>query len=172
MALLLENMAFDTGSAHQVKTRRDPTDCYEFEPSSSAAAQNSSALQNEILEALSSLYCSLKEEDLWAGLWQKRAKYPETNVGIAFELQGFYDKAQGAYEQAMTKAQNDCQGHPAPFTVFSEFKILEEHWMKYVSKSAHNIRTCNKLKFYFLLFVLKMREGTQSLGDGSGIWIA
>ena len=49
----------------------------------------------EAVDGLSEIYETLREEDLWAGLWQKRAKYPETLVGIAYEQQGFFEQAQG-----------------------------------------------------------------------------
>lgn len=55
----------------------------------------------ETLDSLCELYSLLKEEDMWAGLWQKRSKYPETNTAIAYEQHGFFEQAQTAYEQVM-----------------------------------------------------------------------
>ena len=49
------------------------------------------------MDALSELYSLLREEDMWAGLWQKKAKYPETNIAIAYEQQGFYEQSQVTY---------------------------------------------------------------------------
>ena len=46
------------------------------------------------MDALSELYSLLREEDMWAGLWQKKAKYAETNIAIAYEQQGFYEQSQ------------------------------------------------------------------------------
>ena len=43
---------------------------------------------HEAMDALSEMYTLLKEEDMWAGLWQKKAKYQETNIAIAYEQQG------------------------------------------------------------------------------------
>ena len=43
---------------------------------------------HESMDALSEMYSLLKEEDMWAGLWQKKAKYQETNIAIAYEQQG------------------------------------------------------------------------------------
>ena len=33
------------------------------------------------------------------GLWQKRAKFQETNIALAYEQHGFFEQAQQAYEQ-------------------------------------------------------------------------
>lgn len=52
----------------------------------------------EVMDALCDLYSLLKEEDMWAGLWQKRAKYTETNIAIAYEQHGFFENAQTGYE--------------------------------------------------------------------------
>ena len=54
--------------------------------------------QQETLDSLSEIYERLQEEDMWAGLWQKRCKFPETSTAIAYEQQGFYEQAQSAYE--------------------------------------------------------------------------
>jgi phosphatidylinositol kinase/protein kinase (PI-3 family) len=48
----------------------------------------------EILDSLSDMYELLQEEDMWSGLWQKHARYRETNVAIAYEQQGFFEQAQ------------------------------------------------------------------------------
>ena len=47
------------------------------------------------MDALSEMYSLLKEEDMWAGLWQKKGKYQETNIAIAYEQQGYFEQAQG-----------------------------------------------------------------------------
>lgn len=52
----------------------------------------------ETLDALAEMYSLLNEEDMWAGLWQQRCRYPETATAIAYETQGFYEQAQSAYE--------------------------------------------------------------------------
>lgn len=48
----------------------------------------------ETLDSLSDMYELLQEEDMWSGLWQKHARYRETNVAIAYEQQGFFEQAQ------------------------------------------------------------------------------
>ena len=130
MALLLEQLALDGGNTHQIKAKKDQPDCYEFEPSTSVAVQNPPGLHQEVMDCLSELYASLKEEDLWAGLWQRKAKYAETCIGIAFEQQGYYEKAQGSFELAMSKAKIDFADEGCPGGIFPEFKLWEDHWLK------------------------------------------
>ena len=43
-------------------------------------------------DALSEMYSLLKEEDMWAGLWQTKAEYQETNIAIAYEQQGYFEQ--------------------------------------------------------------------------------
>ena len=137
MGLLLEQMALEStsggsgsgSSSQSIKNKKDTAaDCYDFEPNLSSGG--TSVQQQEVLDALSDLYAALKEDDLWAGLWQRRAKYPETNIGIAFEQQGFYEKAQAAYELAMGKAKGDFSSTAATASLFPEFRLWEEHWIK------------------------------------------
>ncbi|CAL8129543.1 unnamed protein product [Orchesella dallaii] len=140
MSLLLEQLSFETHPAPFIKTKKEvvagtPTtgDCYEFEPTatvSSATASNALSPLPDVLDALSDLYCTLREDDLWAGLWTKRARYPETAIGISFEQQGYYEKAQGAYELAMSKARVDFSTVSPCNNQISEMKLWEEHWLK------------------------------------------
>ena len=69
------------------------------------------------MDGLSELYYLLHEEDMWAGLWSRKAKYAETNIAIMYEQLGFYEQAQGAYELAMSKFRTDVNTKPAPTTV-------------------------------------------------------
>ena len=59
-------------------------------------------LLQETLDSLCELYSLLKEEDLLVGLWQKRAKFAETSVALAYEQHGFFEQAQQSYEQVIT----------------------------------------------------------------------
>jgi len=133
MTLLLEQLALDGANTQQIKAKKDQPDCYDFEPSTSASASTSppAAQHQEVMDSLGELYSSLKEEDLWAGLWQRKAKYAETSTGIAYEQQGYYEKAQAAFESAMTKAKTDYVDEAPPNSVFPEFKVWEDHWIKY-----------------------------------------
>ncbi|KAJ9592433.1 hypothetical protein L9F63_015849, partial [Diploptera punctata] len=122
MTLNLEQMAIEYGSNNQLKTKREVSDCYEFEPVVSP--------QQEILDSLSDMYSLLCEEDMWAGLWLKHARYRETNVAIAYEQQGFFEQAQGAYEVAMSKVRNDYSSSSSPVSVQSELRLWEDHWIR------------------------------------------
>jgi len=53
----------------------------------------------DVMDTLCELYWHLKEEDMWAGLFAKRARFPETNIAIAYEQHGFFEQAQAQYEQ-------------------------------------------------------------------------
>ena len=35
---------------------------------------------------------------MWAGLWQKRAKFSDTSTAIAYQQHGFFEQAQNSYE--------------------------------------------------------------------------
>ena len=85
---------------------------------------------SEAMDGLAELYGLLQEEDMWAGLWTKKAKYPETNIAICYEQQGFYEQAQGAYELAMSKYRTDVATKPAPGSVMQEVRVWEEHWIR------------------------------------------
>lgn len=52
----------------------------------------------EILDSLAELYSLLQEEDMWAGLWQKRCKFPETATAIAYEQHGFFEQVSSRIE--------------------------------------------------------------------------
>ena len=67
---------------------------------------------------------TLREEDLWAGLWPRRAHLPETVIGVAYEQQGFFEQAQGTYELAMTKARQEFNNAPAPVSLQSEYRLV------------------------------------------------
>ena len=84
----------------------------------------------EAMDALSEMYSLLKEEDMWAGLWQKKAEYQETNIAIAYEQQGYFEQAQGAYELAMSKYRNDYNNGASPTTLQQEIKLWEDHWLR------------------------------------------
>lgn len=78
------------------------------------------------------LYSLLREEDMLVGIWQKRAKFPETNVALAYEQHGFFEQALKSYEMAMNKARQDHNSGPASPSVLPEYKLWEEHWIRYI----------------------------------------
>ena len=65
-----------------------------------------------------------------AGIWQKRAKYPDTNIAIAYEQHGFFEQAQQSYETAMGKARQEHNQSAASPNVLPEYKLWEERWIR------------------------------------------
>lgn len=86
--------------------------------------------QHEALDSLSAMYASLKEEDLYTGLWTKRCKNPLTKTALSYEQHGLYEQAQTTYEIAMGKAREDYSITNISGEHFSEFQLWEEHWIK------------------------------------------
>ncbi|KAG8225079.1 hypothetical protein J437_LFUL000058 [Ladona fulva] len=95
--------------------------------------------QAEIYDSLSDLYTLLSEEDMWAGLWQRSwggsngpPRYRETAVALAYEQQGFFERAQNAYENVMAKArQAQEQGNAnSVMGLHSEYALWEKHWIR------------------------------------------
>ena len=125
---------------HQTKTTSSKKRSYaaanldDLTPEAEITSLNSvftdESLQDQAMDALSNLYESLYEEDMWAGLWQRRAKLSETLQGIAYEQQGHFEQAQGSYELAITKARSEFNTSPAPFQFQAEYLLLEHHWIR------------------------------------------
>ena len=132
--LLLEQIAFGDGSDPNKKRRETAADqVYEFDQTSTASRDKKTQVassQQEAMDALSEMYSLLKEEDMWAGLWQKKAKYNETNIAISYEQQGYFEQAQGAYELAMSKYRNDYSSTPSPVNIQQEVRLWEQHWLR------------------------------------------
>jgi len=38
---------------------------------------------------------------MWAGLWQKRCKFPETATAIAYEQHGFFEQVSDGFKKKM-----------------------------------------------------------------------
>ncbi|WAQ94363.1 TRRAP-like protein [Mya arenaria] len=88
---------------------------------------------------------------MWAGLWQKRAKFSETNTAIAYEQHGFFEQAQGSYEavnvlndevlytQAMARGRADHNTGPASPPVLPEYRLWEDHWIRYMYFHFNNL---------------------------------
>ncbi|XP_072275172.1 transformation/transcription domain-associated protein [Pyxicephalus adspersus] len=119
--LMLEHQAFEKGLSLQIKPKQT-TEFYEQE--------SITPPQQEILDSLAELYSLLQEEDMWAGLWQKRCKFPETATAIAYEQHGFFEQAQETYEKAMEKAKKEHERSNASPAVFPEYQLWEDHWIR------------------------------------------
>ena len=84
----------------------------------------------ETFDSLAEMYSMLSEDDMWAGLWQRKARLPETSTAIAYEQQGLYEQAQKAYEAAMAKAREQYSSGKSDPRMLSEYRMWEEHWVK------------------------------------------
>ncbi|XP_065177696.1 transformation/transcription domain-associated protein-like isoform X2 [Sycon ciliatum] len=87
-------------------------------------------VREHTLEALSEMYETLSEKDLWSALWQKTCRYPETQQAMAYQQQGCYEQAQGIYEKMASKAQEDFATKPASPLHTCELKLWENQWIK------------------------------------------
>ncbi|KAL6475143.1 hypothetical protein MHYP_G00161830 [Metynnis hypsauchen] len=119
--LMLEQQAFEKGLSLHIKPKQS-TEFYEQE--------SITPPQQEILDSLAELYSLLQEEDMWAGLWQKRCKFPETNTAIAYEQHGFFEQAQENYEKAMEKARKEHERTNTSPAIFPEYQLWEDHWIR------------------------------------------
>ncbi|MBN3303926.1 TRRAP protein, partial [Amia calva] len=119
--LMLEQQAFEKGLSLHIKPKQT-TEFYEQE--------SITPPQQEILDSLAELYSLLQEEDMWAGLWQKRCKFPETSTAIAYEQHGFFEQAQESYEKAMEKARKEHERNNASPAIFPEYQLWEDHWIR------------------------------------------
>ncbi|XP_055005948.1 LOW QUALITY PROTEIN: transformation/transcription domain-associated protein [Boleophthalmus pectinirostris] len=119
--LMLEQQAFEKGLSIHSKPKQS-TEFYEQE--------SITPPQQEILDSLAELYSLLQEEDMWAGLWQKRCKFPETATAIAYEQHGFFEQAQESYEKAMEKARKEHERSNVSPAIFPEYQLWEDHWIR------------------------------------------
>uniref|UniRef100_A0AAY5KGU4 Transformation/transcription domain-associated protein n=1 Tax=Esox lucius TaxID=8010 RepID=A0AAY5KGU4_ESOLU len=120
--LMLEQQAFEKGLSLHNKPKQSTAEFYEQE--------SITPPQQEILDSLAELYSLLQEEDMWAGLWQKRCKFPETSMAIAYEQHGFFEQAQESYEKAMEKARKEQERSNASPAVLPEYQLWEDHWIR------------------------------------------
>ncbi|KFM75841.1 Transformation/transcription domain-associated protein, partial [Stegodyphus mimosarum] len=118
--LMLEQTCFEKGVSVQVKSRT-------LSDIADADGSQSSLVCNP-LDALALMYSNLKEEDLWGGLWQKRAKFPDTSVGVALEQQGFFLQALETYQKAVSKHMES--GAPTPYSLNTETSLWWDHWIR------------------------------------------
>lgn len=123
MALVLEDMCLEWPN----KQPQLPVDLCDPDV---ADYQSSEMSKSIVFDPLSQIYSALHEEDLWAGLWMKYAKYPETNGAIAYEQMGFFEEAQGAYDLIMSKFKTEVVTGAAPIDMNSELLLWETHWLR------------------------------------------
>lgn len=99
-------------------------------------------------DALCKLYASLKEDDMFYGLWRRRAKYTETISALSHEQTGLWQKAQQLYENAQIKARSGAMPYGQ-----SEYCLWEDHW----------ILCAEKLQQWEILTELAKHEGFSDL---------
>lgn len=83
-------------------------------------------------DALAKLYSTLKEDDMFYGLWRRRAKYSETISALSYEQIGLWDKAQQLYETAQIRARSGALPYGE-----SEYSLWEDHWILCAEKLQH-----------------------------------
>ncbi|CAB4253773.1 histone acetyltransferase TRA1 [Maudiozyma barnettii] len=114
--------------------------------------ENNSIDNSKIIEAnndaLLELYHNLQEDDMFYGLWRRRAKYNETNVALSYEQIGLWDKAEQLYEVAQVKARSGT----LPYSE-SEYALWEDNW----------ILCAEKLQQWDILTELAKHEGFTDL---------
>nr|OQO29722.1 hypothetical protein B0A51_03481 [Rachicladosporium sp. CCFEE 5018] len=76
------------------------------------------------LDALTEVYASLEENDLFYGTWRRRSQFVETNAALSYEQNGIWDKAQSMYEQAQVKARTQSLPYSG-----GEYMLWEDQWV-------------------------------------------
>lgn len=133
MTLMLENMEQDWPNQRDQIANSDFSSEYDLDSELQNEMSNSTVnrdIPSVILEPLSQMYSSLCEEDLWAGLWQKYAKYTETKSAIFYEQMGQFEEAQGLYDTAMTRFKHETINTTVSADMNSEILLWENHWIR------------------------------------------
>lgn len=99
-------------------------------------------------DSLAEIYAELAEEDMFYGLWRRRALHIETNIALAYEQNGMWEQAMVVYENA----QNKVRSGNIPFTE-TEFCLWEDHW----------ILGAQKLQQWDILYDLASNDGDKEL---------
>ncbi|KZT74387.1 FAT-domain-containing protein [Daedalea quercina L-15889] len=81
-------------------------------------------VRDTVYDSLAEMYAELAEDDVFYGLWRRRALYSETNIAIAYEQCGMWEQASSVYEAAQSKTR----AGNLPFSE-AEFCLWEDHWM-------------------------------------------
>jgi len=84
----------------------------------------------ETFDSLAEMYELLNEDDLAAGLWQRKAKFQETITALSYEQQGLYELAQTSYEGAMSKARDQNNNGRLDPRLLSEYQLWENRWVR------------------------------------------
>ena len=84
----------------------------------------------ETFDSLTEIYSMIGEDDMWAGLWQRKCRFSETACAIAYEQQGLFEQAQNSYELAMSKAREQYSNGKSDPRMVSEYQLWEDHWVR------------------------------------------
>lgn len=114
----------------------------------SSSACGNTDVREVTQDALAKLYATLQEDDMFYGLWRRRAKYSETISALSYEQLGQYEKAQQLYETAQIKARSGALPYGE-----SEYTLWEDHW----------ILCAEKLQQWDILTELAKHEGFSDL---------
>lgn len=88
-------------------------------------------LAEEAVESISDILELLREDDLWCGLWQRKAQYEETRNAVLCEQQGLFNEAQEYYESAMNRQRMDFDNtYILKPGMKSENRVWEKHWIR------------------------------------------
>lgn len=88
-------------------------------------------LAEEAIEAISDILEMLREDDMWSGLWQKKAHYEETQNAVLCEQQGLFAQAQEYYESAMNRQRREFDNtYILKPGMKSENRVWEKHWIR------------------------------------------
>jgi len=88
-------------------------------------------LAEEAVESISDILELLREDDLWSGLWQRKAQYEETKQAVLCEQQGLFSQAQEYYESAMNKQRREFDNtYILKPGMKSENRVWEKHWIR------------------------------------------
>lgn len=85
---------------------------------------DSAKVHESTLDALTELYAGLQDDDMFYGVWRRRAKFSETNSALSYEQCGMWTRAQQMHEAAQIKARSGA----LPFGD-TEYGLWEDHWV-------------------------------------------
>ena len=76
------------------------------------------------------MYELLSEDDMAAGLWQRKAMFQETGPALSYEQQGLFELAQTSYEAVMSKARDQSNSGRLDPRLLAEYQLWENRWIR------------------------------------------
>lgn len=134
MTLMLEDIAMDWPNKRETALNTVYRSEYDFDIELQNEIANSNASGSKdvgiVMEPLAQMYSALCEEDMWAGLWHKYAKNPETNSAIFFEQMGYFEEAQNMYDVCMTRFKQEILTGSISTDMNCEILLWENRWIR------------------------------------------